>query len=395
MPTEAGGLSGHYAQSDAERERVEKEIVKAEDKRTKAEAEKAAAAETENGHKQLDAAKRAAFLSGRRHSGAIPAEVGAEARAKRAASVQGYRDTPSLKQKRSDGDNTASPPKGQSNQGTAGTFCGRRPPKDPASRIEFEAVREAYHLLVAKNKEFVKHGKTKKTLCKIPPTMSQDEYRKDVHMRIEAIKVEKPGLPGAEYVHLACQQLQQDRWASGSGRVKGKSKGKTGKATGEGQGKTEKTAGKVGKPQAKANGKSGATANRESKKKDDQKDEAKAQAKATSEAKAKAKAKAKGKAKGKAKAKAKAKGKAKAKAKGKSKKNGKAQEEKNDEVKDQEKDMGTNEGNHNTAGELVQDKEEKDDNEVHVNNEEGEEGEEEEREKDEEEQEEEDEEKDA
>ena len=48
VPTEAGGLRGHYAQSDAERERVEKEIVKAEDKRTKAEAEKAAAAEAED-----------------------------------------------------------------------------------------------------------------------------------------------------------------------------------------------------------------------------------------------------------------------------------------------------------------------------------------------------------
>ena len=94
VPTEAGGLSGHYAQSDAERERVEKEIVKAEDKRNKAEAEKAAAAQ-----KQLDSAKRAAFLSGRRHGGAIPAEVGAEARAKRAASVQGHRDTPSPKNK--------------------------------------------------------------------------------------------------------------------------------------------------------------------------------------------------------------------------------------------------------------------------------------------------------
>ena len=111
-----------------------------------------------------------------------------------------------------DADDEVPSQKARALRGTAGTFCGRRPPKDPASRAEFESVRVEYYVLMAKDKEEVKKAKADKTsLRKIPPTMIKEEYYKSVSKRIASLKEEMPGPPGLQYVQMACQQMQHDR----------------------------------------------------------------------------------------------------------------------------------------------------------------------------------------
>jgi hypothetical protein len=221
--------------------------------------------------------------------------------------------TPPPKKKEKKGDDAATPPKARALRGTAGTFCGRRPPKDPASRTEFEALRDAYYTLVAKDKEATQKSKADNSKGKVPPTMKQEDYWTNVSKMIRCLKEEQPGLPGAQYVQMACQQLQEDRWGTDECNAKDMGKGK---------GKDNMSQGVKARPAAKV--KSKVQAKSEGKKKDEAKDEKKAKAKCESKKKDEKKAKGKAKAKHKA------------KAKRESKKKDQATHE--DEAKDEEKD---------------------------------------------------------
>jgi hypothetical protein len=228
------------------------------------------------------------------------------------------------RKKKEDGEDTATPSKARALRGTAGTFCGRRPPKDPASRAEFDAVRDAYYVLVAKEKKATQKAKVDKSKRKIPPTIKQEDYWTNVSNMISCLKTEQPGLPGPEYVQMACQQLHEDRWATADDGNANAGEGKTGKAAGKA--KSKKCQGvKAFKPEAKV--KSKAQAKSESKKKDESD-------------KKKPKDESESKKKDEAMNEKNAKPKAKAKAKCKSKKKDEAKDEKEDEAKGEEKDEG-------------------------------------------------------
>ena len=101
----SGGLTGQYAQTDAMREHLHREIEKAGNKHAaaieRAVAEKAAAAETAAataGEAKKLAAERAAAIVAIRRRRVIPAGVGAESPAKK-REAQGSGDTPPPKTK--------------------------------------------------------------------------------------------------------------------------------------------------------------------------------------------------------------------------------------------------------------------------------------------------------
>ena len=91
--------------------------------------------------------------------------------------------------------------KSRAARGTAGTFCGRKPPKTPEAAAEFVAIRDAFYQMRAS-----KNLKTSKT-------PSACEYLQEMRKILADLKAQHPGQPSRWYF----EEAQAVRRSRGSG----------------------------------------------------------------------------------------------------------------------------------------------------------------------------------
>ena len=113
-------------------------------------------------------------------------------------------------------------PKARAKRGTAGTFCGRKPPKDPEAAEEFHRIRDAWMAkqaaAKAAAKELAKTNPKAKGKSKAKAEgKSKTDCRKNVAMyfqrmkyAIGALKSKFPGKSGVWYVHHGNQQIKHE-----------------------------------------------------------------------------------------------------------------------------------------------------------------------------------------
>ena len=91
-------------------------------------------------------------------------------------------------------------PKARAAPGTAGTFCGRRPPKDAKGAAEFAAIRESFY----KMREQAKQAKTTETQKqKTEKNLSSSEYLKQMKQHLADLQQKHPGKDGEWYMQEA------------------------------------------------------------------------------------------------------------------------------------------------------------------------------------------------
>ena len=100
--------------------------------------------------------------------------------------------------------------KSRAARGTAGTFCGRKPPSDPEAAAEFAAIRDAYYELKADIRASKKKGK--------PP--SACEYLNEMRGIIADLKKQHPGQP-SRWIMAEAHKVRRSRGSSSTSRGQG------------------------------------------------------------------------------------------------------------------------------------------------------------------------------
>ena len=93
--------------------------------------------------------------------------------------------------------------KSRAARGTAGTFCGRRPPSDPEAAAEFAAIRDAYYEMRAE--PTASKGRAN--------TTASCEYLQEMKASLADLKAQHPGQPSRWYF----QEVHKVRRSRGSG----------------------------------------------------------------------------------------------------------------------------------------------------------------------------------
>ena len=106
--------------------------------------------------------------------------------------------------------------KSRAKRGTAGTFCGRRPPSDPDAAAEFVAIRDAYFQMRAD----VKASKKKSKVLKAP---SACEYLQQMRTSIADLKKQHPGQP-SRWILAEAHKVRASRSSGSTSQAKAKGK---------------------------------------------------------------------------------------------------------------------------------------------------------------------------
>ena len=115
--------------------------------------------------------------------------------------------------------------KSRAARGTAGTFCGRRPPNGPEAAAEFAAIRDAYYEMRAESKASKRRGKDP-TPC---------EYLQEMKAIIADLKAQHPGQPSSRWYMQEAHKVRRSR---GSG-IKSQAKAEDKKAKKSKKGKKD------------------------------------------------------------------------------------------------------------------------------------------------------------
>ena len=101
-------------------------------------------------------------------------------------------------------------PSARAPPGTAGTFGGWRPPKDPERKKQFEAIRDAYQAMSTEARRAFRAMRLRSKLRKITSTPAQNMYVTYMREQFATISQENPGMRLHEMVSKAISTYQED-----------------------------------------------------------------------------------------------------------------------------------------------------------------------------------------
>ena len=102
--------------------------------------------------------------------------------------------------------------KAKAARGTAGTFGGRRRPKDPTAAVKFEKCHVEYQALRSKVQGEKNAAKTPKAKLR-KPTEKQAAYHAKLQAKSLTLKQSNPGMRPYRYIQAAVKELAQERAA--------------------------------------------------------------------------------------------------------------------------------------------------------------------------------------